>query len=69
MGLHLENEVATPPTIILNNPVLQTLLHVSVLLHLLQGALILCLLKLLSIKIIYNGGSFYGKICIVDKMW
>jgi len=31
---------------------LQTLLHVSVLPHRLQGALILCLLKLLNMKIV-----------------
>ena len=47
---------------------LQTLLHVSMLLHRLQGALILRLLKLLNIKIIYSSGSLYGKISVVEKM-
>jgi hypothetical protein len=48
------------------------LLHVSVFLHHLQSALILCLLKLYSIKIIklaLNSRSLYDKMCAINEMW
>jgi hypothetical protein len=52
--------------------ILQTLLHVSALLHNLQGALKLRLLKLQNMKIIkitQSSRSFYGETCAVDRMW